>query len=55
MEFLNDRPLSPEDLYRLRREIEEFDDIDAVSDEVRGIVRRNWPHLLAKLPLEPDE
>jgi hypothetical protein len=55
MEFLNGRPLSPEDLERLRVEIESFDDISAVTDEVRGIVKRNWPHLLSKLPPEPDE
>jgi hypothetical protein len=55
MEFLNGQPLSPEDLDRLRMEIESFDDISAVSDEVRGIVKRNWPHLLAKLPPAPDE
>jgi len=55
MEFLNGQPLSPEDLDRLRMELESFDDISAVSDEVRGIVKRNWPHLLAKLPPEPGE
>jgi hypothetical protein len=52
MEFLNGRPLSPEELEHLRIEIESFDDISAVSDEVRGIVRRNWPQLLSKLPPE---
>jgi hypothetical protein len=50
MEFLNGRPLSPEDLERLRLEIESFDTIEHVTDEVRGIVQRNWPHLLSKLP-----
>jgi hypothetical protein len=55
MEFLNGRPLSPEELERLSLEIESFDDISAVSGEVRGIVKRNWPHLLAKLPPDPDE
>jgi hypothetical protein len=42
--------LSPEDLETIRREIESFDDITIVDDEIRGIVARNWPHLLAKLP-----
>jgi hypothetical protein len=52
MEFLNGLPLSPEELEQLRTEIEAFDSIEAVSDEVRGIVQRNWSHLLAKLPPE---
>jgi hypothetical protein len=54
MEFLHGRPLSPEDLERIRLEIEAFDDIGAVDDEIRGIVARNWPHLLSKLPPEED-
>ncbi len=52
IEFLHGRPLSPEELERIRRSIELFEDIGAVDDEVRGIVARNWPHLLAKLPPE---
>ena len=47
-------PLSPEDLERIRMEIEAFDNIEAVDDEIRGIVARNWPHLLAKLPLDEE-
>jgi hypothetical protein len=27
-----------------------MDDITAIDDEVRGIVERNWSHLVAKLP-----
>jgi hypothetical protein len=55
MEFLHGRPLSPEELEMLRRQIEEgFDNIDAVDDEIRDIVARNWPHLLSKLP-PPEE
>jgi hypothetical protein len=41
----------------IRREIEAFDDIDdigAVDDEIRGIVARNWPYLLSKLPPEDE-
>jgi len=53
MEFLHGRPLSPEDLERIRLEIESFDNIDVIDDEIRGIVARNWPYLLEKLP--PDE
>jgi hypothetical protein len=55
MEFLHGRPLSPEDLERLRQEIECFDYISAIDPEVRAIVERNWPHLLAKLPPEGEE
>jgi hypothetical protein len=54
IEFLYGRPLSPEDLERIRREIEAFDDIGAVSGEIHGIVARNWPHLLSKLPSEDE-
>jgi len=54
MEFLRGRPLSPEDLERIRREIEPFDHIGAVDDEIRGILARNWPHLLSKLPPEDE-
>ncbi len=30
------------------------DDTGAVDDGIRGIVARNWPHLLSKLPPEED-
>src|SRR5712671_555850 len=56
MEFLHGRPLSPEDLEMIRRQIEEgFEVIGAVDDEIRGIVARNWPHLLSKLPPEEED
>ena len=54
LEFLRGRPLSPQDRERIRREIEAFDDIGAVDDEIRGIVARNWPHLLSKLPPQDE-
>src|SRR5258708_37917027 len=61
IEFLHGRPLSPEELEMIRRELESLrrDDIGAVDDEIRGIVARdgfadNWPHLLAKFPPEED-
>jgi hypothetical protein len=31
-----------------------MDDVTVIDPEVRGIVERNWPHLLAKLPPEDD-
>ena len=53
MGFLHDRPLSPEELELIRRQVEEGAEvIAAVDDEIRGIVARNWPHFLAKLPPE---
>ena len=56
VEFLHGRPLSPEELELIRRQIEQgFEVIGAVDDEIRGIVARNWPHLLSKLPPEDDE
>jgi hypothetical protein len=54
MEFLQGRPLSPEELEMIRRQLESLDDIGAVDDEIRGIVARNWPYLLSKLPPEED-
>jgi hypothetical protein len=55
IEFLHGRPLSPEDLEMIRRQVEEFEVIGAVDEEIRGIVARNWPHLLAKLPPPAEE
>src|SRR6266446_2518067 len=55
IEFMHGRPLSPEELEMIRRQIEEgFDNITEVDDEIRGIVARNWPYLLEKLPPEGD-
>jgi hypothetical protein len=55
MEFLHGRPLSPEELDMIRQQIEEgFDNIAEIDPEIRGIVARNWPHLLSKLPPEED-
>ena len=54
IEFLHGRPLSPEELEMIRRDIDAFDDIGAVDDEIRGIVARNWPHLLSKLPPQDE-
>ena len=50
MEFMFGRPLNPGKLEMLREQIESMDDITDIDDEVRGIVERNWPHLVAKLP-----
>jgi hypothetical protein len=54
MEFLHGRPLSAEALEMIRQQIEEASPTLPVDDEIRGIVARNWPHLLEKLPPEED-
>ncbi len=55
VEFLHGRLLSAEELEMIRQQIEEgFDNITEVDAEIRGIVARNWPHLLSKLPPEDD-
>jgi hypothetical protein len=52
MEFYQGRPLEPEELEAIRQQIEQFDTIEAIDPEMCGIVERNWPHLVAKLPPE---
>jgi len=47
---LNGRELSDDELERIRGEIERFDTIRVIDDEVRKLVASEWPHLLAKLP-----
>jgi hypothetical protein len=54
LNFCHGQPLEPEELEMIRQQIESgFDDITQIDPEIRGIVERNWPHLLAKLP--PDQ
>jgi hypothetical protein len=54
IEILHGRPLEPEELEMIRQQIESgFDDMTEIDPEIRSIVERNWPHLLAKLP--PDQ
>ena len=55
IEFLSSHALSPDELEYVRREIEGAANITKVSDELRGIVARNWPHLLCKLPPPEEE
>ena len=55
MEFYQGRPLEPEELEAIRQQIEQFDTIEAIDPEMRGIVERNWRHLVAKLPAEDDD
>jgi hypothetical protein len=55
MEFYQGRPLGPEELEQIRMQIEHFDTIEAIDPEMRAIVERSWPHLVAKLPPEDAE
>ena len=47
MEFYQGRPLEPDGPEAIRQQIEQFDTIEAIDPEMRGIVERNWPHLVA--------
>jgi len=49
-EFLDGRELSEADLEAIRLQLEAFDHVDAVSDEMRALIERRWPLLVAKLP-----
>jgi len=48
MEFYQGRPLEPEELEAVRQQIEQFDAIEAIDPEMRGIVVRNWPQITAR-------
>jgi hypothetical protein len=52
MEFYRGRPPEPDELEAIRQQIEQFDTIEAIDPELCGIVERNWPHLVSKLPPE---
>jgi hypothetical protein len=55
IEFLNGRPLEPEELDAILAELEAMDSIAVIDPELRAIVVRNWPHLLSKLPPAEDD
>jgi len=46
---INGHELTEEDLERLRQQLEAFDHIEVISNEVRELIAQRWPHLLAKL------
>lgn len=50
IEVYQGQVLDSDQLEALRIEIEKFDTIEEVDPELRGIIERNWPHLVAKLP-----
>ena len=47
--------LEPEELEAIRKQIKQFDTIEAIDPEMHGIVERNWPHLLPELPSEDTD
>ena len=47
--MLNGRELSEFELAQIRRQIENVDTIDVVSDEMRALIEQQWPHLMAKI------
>jgi hypothetical protein len=55
IEFYNGRPRKPEELEHIRQQIEQFDTVEVIDDEMRRIVTRNWPHPVAKLPPEDTD
>lgn len=54
IEVLDGRVLSPEDLERIRRDLESITRIEVISPQLRAIIMRNWPHLATKLPPDDD-
>ncbi|MCK1407665.1 hypothetical protein [Bradyrhizobium sp. 76] len=52
IEIYQGHVLEPHQLEELRVQLEAFDTIEEVDAEMRGIIQRNWPHLVAKLPPE---
>jgi hypothetical protein len=52
--MLGGRVLSAVELRRIRKEIESFDSIEVVTDEMRALVESEWPDLVNKLPPKPQ-
>jgi hypothetical protein len=48
--MLGGSELSSQELERIRSELEFFDQIEHVSDEMRELIEAQWPDLLCKLP-----
>jgi hypothetical protein len=46
--------LDEDELNAIRRYLESLDHIDEITDELRALVVRNWPHLVPKLPPKND-
>jgi hypothetical protein len=50
--MLDGRELSQSELKLIKAQIEGFDTIEVVSDEMRELIASQWPHLLSKLTPE---
>jgi imidazolonepropionase-like amidohydrolase len=48
---LHGRELSDAELEAIRAQVESFDRIEHIDDEMRDLIAQRWPHLLDKLPL----
>ena len=48
--MLGGSELSPQELARIKSELEFFDQVEHVSDEMRELIGTQWPDLLSKLP-----
>lgn len=47
--MLAGRELSDEELQHIRTQLDSFDTIEAVSDEMRTLIAEQWPELLGKI------
>jgi hypothetical protein len=52
---INGHRLTEKELERLRRQLESFDQIDEISDDLRELIAQRWPHLLSKLKPPREE
>jgi hypothetical protein len=52
---LDGHELSDEQLAQIRKQVEGFDTIDALTDEMRELIEMQWPDLAWKLPPKPGE
>jgi hypothetical protein len=48
------RKLSDAELREIRKQVEGFDSIDVIDDEMRELIESQWPDLLHKLPPRRD-
>jgi hypothetical protein len=48
------RVLSAAELREIRKQVEEFDSIEAIDDEMRALIEDEWPDLAHKLPPRSD-
>lgn len=44
------RELSDDELVQIRAQVEGFDDITAIDDDMRALIETLWPELAHKLP-----